>query len=466
MNSFATTNFISLKEWLTLPDAADHLSNLLNDKVTEADILQLALSNKLTLSVNFLSDATAISSNVITYSKSNLVADIAQGIFPAPLNCKTTPKDGIKIKRLKNEMEENWEKIDGSEPELEELGKFAFHEKCDTLEKLMLELVIDGLKTDQEDTFLIDNGYKPLKTGMWDLSMLGSEWLEVKRRYNCLSGIGSKEMDVLKQAGRRDVVVLKDPEGLMLKVQMQIEHAGQQQPDEDNEYGEHQPYDYEKFYDEIPQRDEPKVVISDLFCNDWEYDAHVGYQPNSIVQIGKLKDVIDGIFCNDPGCYPFQYIFFEAVKKRMSIWQSFAGIDRFSSENFIPMDYLPEDSELVVRTEALIEFVQKNKLDISAIDDKSRIATPRQNQTNNLSGIKRNSKYNEIIALTIDSFIKDNGYLPQTEGEIINRLKNKPPHGFRDIDISLEIITIDGNKHKLADFKRAIPRQIKKQKSA
>lgn len=442
MNSLATTNFINLKEWLTLPDAANHLSNLLNDKVTEADILQLALSNKLTLSVNFLNDTTAISSNVITYSKSNLVADIAQGVFPAPLNCKTTPKGGIKRTRLKNEMEQNWEKIEGSEPDIEELGKFAFHEECDTLEKLMLELVIDGLKTDQEDTFLIDDGYKPLKAGMWDLSMLGTEWLEVKRRYNCLSGIGSKEMEVLKQARRSAGVVLKDPEGLMLKVQRQTEHAGQQ-PDEDNEYEEDLPYDYKEFYDDFPQRDEPKVVISDLFCNDWEYDAHLGYQPNSIVQIGKLKDAIDGIFCNDPGCYPFQYIFFEAVKKRMSIWQSFAGIDRFSSENFIPMDYLPEDSELVIRSKALEKFVSSINI------------IPLGNNPKPLK-VKRGNDFNICITNVFNEFTDANGYEPTTVIEVINRMKYASPPLGTIVEFRDNLIFINEKSKPQKNVERAI----------
>ena len=43
-----------LKEWLTAPDAAAHLSMALVEDVTEADVLQLALDGQLTLSVNFV----------------------------------------------------------------------------------------------------------------------------------------------------------------------------------------------------------------------------------------------------------------------------------------------------------------------------------------------------------------------------------------------------------------------------
>src|SRR5215472_4776769 len=44
----------NLKYWLTLPDAARHLSMLLGEDVNEADVLRLALDGHLTLSVNFV----------------------------------------------------------------------------------------------------------------------------------------------------------------------------------------------------------------------------------------------------------------------------------------------------------------------------------------------------------------------------------------------------------------------------
>lgn len=49
----------SLKEWLTLDDAASHLAAVLSEKVTVADILQLAIQKRIKLSVNLLSGAYA-----------------------------------------------------------------------------------------------------------------------------------------------------------------------------------------------------------------------------------------------------------------------------------------------------------------------------------------------------------------------------------------------------------------------
>jgi hypothetical protein len=50
---------LKLREWLTVPEAARHLSALFGEDVTEADILRLALDGHLTLSVYFLNAATA-----------------------------------------------------------------------------------------------------------------------------------------------------------------------------------------------------------------------------------------------------------------------------------------------------------------------------------------------------------------------------------------------------------------------
>jgi len=49
----------NLKEWLTVNDAARHLSIAFGEDVTEADVLRLALDGRLRLSVNFVNGARA-----------------------------------------------------------------------------------------------------------------------------------------------------------------------------------------------------------------------------------------------------------------------------------------------------------------------------------------------------------------------------------------------------------------------
>ncbi|MFS8975033.1 hypothetical protein PO002_11075 [Cupriavidus necator] len=53
------SKLFNLKKWVTLSDAAKHLSAVFGEDVTEADILHFALEGHLTLSVNFVNGARA-----------------------------------------------------------------------------------------------------------------------------------------------------------------------------------------------------------------------------------------------------------------------------------------------------------------------------------------------------------------------------------------------------------------------
>lgn len=52
-------SLLSLKEWLTLEEAADHLSTVFRERVSVADLYRFALGGHLTLSVNFVNHARA-----------------------------------------------------------------------------------------------------------------------------------------------------------------------------------------------------------------------------------------------------------------------------------------------------------------------------------------------------------------------------------------------------------------------
>jgi hypothetical protein len=60
------SKLLKLKEWLTVPDAARHLSILLKDGVSEADVLRLALDGRLKLSVFFPKPTPALFGTIIT----------------------------------------------------------------------------------------------------------------------------------------------------------------------------------------------------------------------------------------------------------------------------------------------------------------------------------------------------------------------------------------------------------------
>jgi hypothetical protein len=53
------SKLFKLKEWLTLEEAANHIANLLGESVILADLYRLALDGHLTLSVNFVNGAQA-----------------------------------------------------------------------------------------------------------------------------------------------------------------------------------------------------------------------------------------------------------------------------------------------------------------------------------------------------------------------------------------------------------------------
>jgi hypothetical protein len=56
------------KQWLTVPDAARHLSILFGEDVSEADVLRLALDGHLTLSVYFVNHTSARCGPVVSRS--------------------------------------------------------------------------------------------------------------------------------------------------------------------------------------------------------------------------------------------------------------------------------------------------------------------------------------------------------------------------------------------------------------
>lgn len=65
MNKPASFKLLKFKTWLTLADAAKHLSNICEGKVTEADILQLALDRHIKLSVKFINPVKATRGKVV-----------------------------------------------------------------------------------------------------------------------------------------------------------------------------------------------------------------------------------------------------------------------------------------------------------------------------------------------------------------------------------------------------------------
>jgi len=73
-----TGKLLKLKSWVTLKDAASHLSLLLEETVNESDLIQLALEQKLTLSVVFPEPVSVVLYEQCDVSGEGLAEDVAE----------------------------------------------------------------------------------------------------------------------------------------------------------------------------------------------------------------------------------------------------------------------------------------------------------------------------------------------------------------------------------------------------
>jgi hypothetical protein len=116
---------LKLKDWLTVPDAARHLSILFGEDVTEADVLRFGLDGRLTLSAYFVNPKYGRYGKII-------------------------PEISIKSENVKRAIREGCL--------LKEGGAFSFVGDITHFE------------------------------GVWDLSMLGAERAQVEQKYQSLTG--------------------------------------------------------------------------------------------------------------------------------------------------------------------------------------------------------------------------------------------------------------------------------------
>lgn len=133
------SKLFNLREWLTVAEAARHLSTLFGEEVTEADVLRLALDGHLRLSVNFVNHTKARCGKVVGYDEAEWRE------FPA----------GEWIDSLPNVPEEA-------------KGKplpYMYSLNLDDKRYLNLSDEITTLR------------------GVWDLPMIGSEQLEIEHKY-------------------------------------------------------------------------------------------------------------------------------------------------------------------------------------------------------------------------------------------------------------------------------------------
>lgn len=143
------SKLLKLKEWLTVPEAARHLSNILDEEVSEADVLRLALDGHLKLSVNFVNYAMARAGKVVSEED---VECYPPNFFPLDVPEEFKGRDTYVVKDLP-------------------IGDGRY------------------LRLDDEITSI---------SGVWDLSMIGNEMLDVEHEYQQLTGGPAVELTGLE----------------------------------------------------------------------------------------------------------------------------------------------------------------------------------------------------------------------------------------------------------------------------
>lgn len=145
------SKLLAFKSWLTVAEAASHLSKVFADEVTEADVLRFALDRHLTLSAYFVNGASATCTELVG------IEQVGKGIEVTPEQQKAL---GYKC-------------ID---------GKSFFITRA--------LYVGDGLYADfPESVTTID--------GVWDLLMIGGEALDVEHKLQSLTGGPAVTLEVL-----------------------------------------------------------------------------------------------------------------------------------------------------------------------------------------------------------------------------------------------------------------------------
>lgn len=162
------SKLLKLKDWLTLPAAAKHISGICGEEVTEADILRFALDGHLKLSVNFVNLTNARCGRLIKWND------------PAPP--RTTANWLNKMPNIPNEILE-WK-----------------------------TLGLPPLRINDTETVYLDEEVITL-SGIWDLPMIGSEWWDIEHKWHELTG--GPPIDPWNEAG----VFVEGPDNIIYQLQ-------------------------------------------------------------------------------------------------------------------------------------------------------------------------------------------------------------------------------------------------------
>ena len=136
-----------LKEWLTLEDAAKHLTILFGEEVKVSDVLRLALDGRLRLSVDFVNNTNVRTAKIVSIDEATFI--------------------DIPILQRK----------DASKPDPKNLQAVG-HVK-----------VLNGISYFDNKVINYDDDEKVYSlSGVWDLAMIGGERIDIEYKYHQLTG--------------------------------------------------------------------------------------------------------------------------------------------------------------------------------------------------------------------------------------------------------------------------------------
>ncbi|MBS0339213.1 MAG: hypothetical protein JSS56_01715 [Proteobacteria bacterium] len=152
------SKLLRLREWLTVEEAARHLSIMFGEEVSEADVLRLGLDGHLRLSVHFVNHANARRGRVSRYTREAMDAILASGEQPTDLEWNTLPQEWVT-----------------GNPKFPEAAR----------ERPVVYLA--SLNLDDERYLTLDDETTTIR-GVWDLVMVGAECLDIEHKYQMLIG--------------------------------------------------------------------------------------------------------------------------------------------------------------------------------------------------------------------------------------------------------------------------------------
>lgn len=199
------SRLFKLKEWLTIPETAKHLSIIFGEEVTAADVLRLGLDKHLKLSVNFVNHAHAKRGDKFLpfdeweekfrkmASWQNAKTLVAQDSMIAVYFSGFDVSYYLKDEELSKDSKK-WGFGSSEKLKVALLNKLSPEVQSELLSNMIEQAIIDHRK--QSEKF---RGKVPPSTDsfrgkvftindVWDLPMLGTERIDIEHKYQMLTG--------------------------------------------------------------------------------------------------------------------------------------------------------------------------------------------------------------------------------------------------------------------------------------